>query len=181
MIEDKVRWNEKYKTLSLPSHVTPLIKKYLHTVNGIQALDIACGAGRNSNFLLENSLHVDAVDISDEALALVDAKANKIEADLDTYILEKNRYDVIINVNFLSRRLFSEIKEALIDGGIVMFQTFVHTNEEGFKMPSNEAYLLKTNELLQAFNGFEIIYYEEYIDENIRGEKVKIAALVARK
>jgi len=41
--------------------------------------------------------------------------------------------------------------------------------------------LLRQNELLHAFIGLKIIYYEEKLDVNLRGEKIKVASLVARK
>ena len=181
MIEDKERWNKKYTNADVPLHVTPLIEKFLLHVKGTKALDIACGAGRNSKYLLDYGFEVDAVDISDIALLQVDSRANTIEVDLDSFQIPKNSYDLILNINYLDRKLIEKIKEALHVKGIIMFQTFVDPEEEGFKVPSNSAYLLRKNELQEAFIEFDIIYYEEYIDTNIRGEKVKIASLVAQK
>ena len=45
----------------------------------------------------------------------------------------------------------------------------------------NPNYLLKKNELLDVFKEFDIIYYEEKDDSNLRGEKNKIASLIAKK
>ena len=181
MLEDKIRWNQKYAKDDIPTEPSQLLKEYLLHVEGRQALDIACGAGRNTYHLLERGFSVDALDISDKALLHVDNRANKIEADLEDYRLKRDYYDVILNFNFLERKIISQIKEALHVGGVIMFQTFVATDEEGFKVPSNPDYLLQSGELLERFKGFEVIHYSEYNDINRHQERVKKAALVAKK
>jgi len=182
MEEDKIRWNEKYETLPMPTHVSKVLKNNFNHVRAGRALDIACGQGRNTAFLAEQGFSVDAVDISDMALSYLNEPGNvtTICADLDSYELESG-YDLILNVNYLDRRLTPKIKTALNRGGIVIYETFVEAEGDDFHMPSNEAYLLHVNELLEMFRDFEIIYYEERVDENLCGEKVKIASLVARK
>ena len=87
MIEDKQKWNERYKESPMPDHVTPIIEKYIKYVNVGQAIDLACGTGRNTHFLAEKGFDVDAVDISDYALELIknSPTINKIETDLDKY------------------------------------------------------------------------------------------------
>jgi hypothetical protein len=62
----------------------------------------------------------------------------------------------------------------------VIFETFIIAHGD-FNNPQNPEYLLRSNELLHAFIGLEIIYYEERYDINLRGEKTKVASLVARK
>ena len=181
MLEDKTRWNEKYAKGDIPNKVSKLLEEYLLHVEGKRALDIACGAGRNTHYLLERGFSVDALDISDIALLHVDNRAHKIEADLESYRLKKESYDLILNFNFLERKIISDIKEALHVGGVIMFQTFVATDEESFKVPSNPDYLLQSGELLELFKGFEVIHYSEYNDINMHQERVKKAALVAKK
>ncbi len=182
MQEDKMRWNKKYKNLPMPTHVSKILKNHFSDAVRGRALDIASGQGRNARFLYEQGFSVDAVDISDTALSYLDdiENINTICADLDSYELKSN-YDLIVNVNYLDRRLTPKIKAALNSGGIVIYETFVEAQGDDFHMPSNEAYLLHVNELLEMFREFEIICYEEKIDENLRGEKVKIASLVGRK
>jgi len=183
MIEDKKRWNEKYLENEMQSGVSLLLKKYIDNANIGQAIDIACGTGRNTHFLADLGFCVDAVDISDVALSKIknSATINKIEVDLDKYNLTPNKYDLIVNINFLNRRLVSQIKEALHVGGVVIFETFTVAHGD-FQMPTtNLDHLLRKNELLHSFIGLDIIYYEEKIDTNSRGERVKIASIVAKK
>jgi len=182
MIEDKERWNKRHVEKPMRHNVEPVLEKYIDKANVGVALDIACGVGRNTHFIVKKGFEVDAVDFSDYALSQVqeNEKINKIEVDLDTYNLEVNKYDLIININYLSRRVFPQIKEALKRGGIVIFETFIVAHGD-FNNPANPEYLLRTNELLHAFIGLDIIYYEEKDDINLRGEKTRVASLVAQK
>ncbi|MEA3372794.1 MAG: methyltransferase domain-containing protein [Campylobacterota bacterium] len=183
MIEDKVRWNQKYKSCAMPGYVAPVVKNYLKYANVGRALDIACGTGRHTNYLAEHGYSVDAVDISDYALSQIpfSDKIRTIEADLDGYEIPKESYDLIINCNFLERNHFPMMIEALKPAGLLIFETFLEAEGEGFHQPSNPDFLLKHNELLHAFESLEIIHYEEHESVNHCNERVNIASLVARK
>jgi len=182
MISDKDRWNKRHVEKPMRKNVEPIIEKYIDNAKIGNALDIACGTGRNTHFLADKGFVVDAVDISDYALGEIKDvfEINKIEVDLDTYNLEFNKYDVVVNINYLNRRFFPQIKESLKSGGIVIFETFIVAHGD-FKNPANPEFLLRENELLHAFIGLDIIYYEEKNDINLRGEKIRVASLVARK
>lgn len=182
MLEDKDRWNKRHVEKPMRHNVEPIVEKYISEADVGTALDIACGTGRNTHFLAEKGFLVDAVDLSDYALSKIKnlATINKIEEDLDSYNLEVNRYDLIININYLNRRFFPQIKEALKNGGMVIFETFIVAHGD-FAQPSNPEFLLRKNELLHAFIGLDTIYYEEKDDINLRGEKIRVASLVARK
>jgi len=183
MIEDKKRWNERYLDNPMPNTVSSLVQKYISHANIADAIDIACGTGRNTHFLADAGFCVDAVDISDYALSKIrnSATINKIDTDLDKYNLTPNKYDLIVNINYLNRRLVSQMKEALKSGGIVIFETFMVAHGD-FNMPTtNLDYLLRKNELLHSFIGLDVIYYEERVDTNAKGQRVKIASIVAKK
>lgn len=183
MIEDKKRWNERYLDNPMPQTVSPLVEKYIEHANVGQAIDIACGTGRNTHYLADLGFCIDAIDISDYALECVknSATINKIDTDLDRYNLTPNKYDLIVNINYLNRRLVSQMKDALKSGGVIIFETFIVAHGD-FKLPTtNLDYLLRKNELLHSFIGLDIIYYEEKIDTNLKGERIKTACLVAKK
>jgi len=182
MIEDKKRWNVRHVEKPMRKNVEPLVEKYVDLATVGNALDIACGTGRNTHFLAKKGFMVDAVDLSDYALSCIDEdkKINKIEVDLDEYTLASKKYDLIININYLQRRFFPQIKEALKEGGVVIFETFIVAHGD-FNNPANPEYLLRKNELLHAFIGLDIVYYEEKDEVNLRGEKIRVASLVAQK
>jgi SAM-dependent methyltransferase len=183
MIEDKKRWNERYLDNPIPNNVSDILKKYVEHASIGNAIDIACGMGRNTHFLADLGFCVDAVDISDYALDKVknSATITKIDTDLDKYNLIPNKYDLIVNINYLNRRLVSQMKESLKTGGVIIFETFIVAHGD-FKMPTtNLDYLLRKNELLHSFIGLDVIYYEEKIHTNLKGERTKIASIVAKK
>jgi SAM-dependent methyltransferase len=183
MKEDKQRWNERYLDNPMPQEVSALLEKYISHANVGQAIDVACGTGRNTHYLADLGFMVDAVDISDYALDRVRSSSTikKIDTDLDKYNLTPNKYDLIVNVNYLNRRLVSQMKEALKSGGVLVFETFIVAHGD-FNLPTtNLDYLLRKNELLHSFIGLDVIYYEEKIDTNLRGERIKVASLVAKK
>ena len=183
MIEDKQRWNEKYKNKDVAQKHSEILEKYISHVKVGTALDIACGDGRNNNFLNAKGFDIDAVDISDVALAKIKKTPtiNTIEIDLDKYNLAPSKYDLIVNINFLNRRLVSQMKDSLKSGGVIIFETFLLAHGD-FKIPTmNLDYLLRKNELLHSFIGLDIIYYEEKIVTNTDGDRVKIASIVAKK
>ncbi len=183
MKEDKERWNKRFVEFPMPDKVSDILEKYINEINIGQAIDVACGTGRNTHYLAEKGFLVDAVDISDYALSKIKNSSviTKIETDLDKYNIVPKKYDLIVNTNYLNRRLISQMKDALKEGGVVVFETFIVAHGDYKHETMNLDYLLRKNELLHSFIGLDIIYYEEKDDINLRGERVRIASLVAKK
>lgn len=182
MQDDKVRWNKKYLSCPMPSAVSPIVRDFMGFAHPGRALDIACGTGRNTVHMASRGFRVDAVDISDYALGQIPHDQNicLIEADLDAYVFEEAGYDLIVNCNFLYRPHFPMIVTALRPGGVLIYETFVEAQAEGFHQPSNPDFLLKKRELLEAFSSLDVIYYEEKVATNLRGERVNVASFVGR-
>jgi predicted TPR repeat methyltransferase len=67
MLADKERWNKRFVEFPMPSEVSAIVVKYIAEANVGQAIDLACGTGRNTHFLADKGFFVDAVDISDYA------------------------------------------------------------------------------------------------------------------
>ncbi len=183
MIEDKERWNKRHVEKPMRHEVSPILEKYIKHAKLGYALDLACGTGRNTHYLESLDFLTDAVDLSDYALSQIKEtqKIIKIETDLDEYNLKKDTYDLILNCNYLNRRLMHQMSDALKSGGLIIFETFIVAHDKPEQGSMNPAYLLNKNELLNTFVDLDIIYYEERNDINLRGEKNKIASLVAKK
>lgn len=133
-----------------------ILKEHWRLASCGNALDIACGNGRNSIFLAAKGFAVDAVDISTFAtnhLAGRHPDINVICADLDAWDIPQNHYELIANIRFLDRRLFPRFREGLRIGGVLIFESFMDGEKDN--------YCLKQNELLRAFQSFRIVYYEE--------------------
>ncbi len=184
MLKDRIKWNEKYRQKQYPGEPSEILKEFFNLAPGKKALDIGAGNGRNSLFLARQGFSVDAVDISEEGLGLfADAHPHihQICADLDTFDIPGNRYDLIVNVKFLNRRIFPYIKEGLRKGGILIFETFVETEKTDENDSICRDYLLKKNELLHAFLSLHIIFYKEAKTVNDNHDTLLLASLVAAK
>ena len=96
-IEDKIRWDKKYKTQILPTKTVEVVKRYANLAKGKKALEIACGMGRNAKFLAKQGFEVEALDISPIAIKSLQNIPNIIakEVDLDNYVLKENAYDLL--------------------------------------------------------------------------------------
>jgi len=175
MQSDQEKWNARYRENPAGSDPSSILEKYWSLASIGNALDIACGNGRNSIFLASKDFSVDAVDISTVAtdhLAGRDPKLHVICADLDHWRIPPDRYTLILNVRFLDRRLFPMIREGLQTGGVLIFESFMNGE--------NDAYCLKQNELLRAFLSLRVIYYEERRTKS-SGKFDQVASLVAVK
>jgi len=172
--KDREKWDAKYLKDRGISEASPILKAFLDLAPCGNALDIACGKGRNSLFLAEKGFIVDAVDVSTVAtdnLAGRDPNINVICRDMDDWTIPPDRYELIINIRFLDRRLFPMIIDGLKTGGVLIFESFT-----GGK---RDKYCLKENELLHAFQSLHIVYYEEKSDHSDRFEQT--VSLVAIK
>jgi SAM-dependent methyltransferase len=154
--KDQEKWDAKYLEKHGASGPCSVLEKYWSLAPVGNALDIACGNGRNSIFLAGKGFVVDAVDISKVAtdqLAGRHPNINVICTDLDTWKIPPNCYDLIVNIHFLDRRLFPMIQKGLKPCGVLIFESFLNGHRKEF--------CLKENELLHAFNAFRVVYYEE--------------------
>ena len=181
MKHDRIKWNEKYRKEHHPTEAASVVKRFYHMAPGNKALDIAAGNGRNAVFLTRKGFSVDAVDISEVGLAEFAGKypnINTICADLDQFDIATDRYDLIVNVKFLNRRLFSSIQEGLKPNGVVIFHTLLESSSKKSTPEHCRDYLLKPNELLHAFLALRINYYREACDHR-RNHSDDMATLIA--
>ncbi|HXG53230.1 MAG TPA: class I SAM-dependent methyltransferase [candidate division Zixibacteria bacterium] len=131
------------------------------------ALDVATGEGRNALFLASLGFEVVGVDVSPVALAEARRRAlgaglsvDWRQADLESEPLPKNRYRLVVDFNYLQRSLTVPLKNSLVPGGFVVFETYLIDQRE-IGHPRNPAYLLQRNELLSMFRDFRVLLYRE--------------------
>ncbi len=182
MERDRERWNKKYSEGIYLTEPSESVRKYYVLSCGKNALDIAAGMGRNSKFLISKGFKVEALELSDVAIEnLKKIKGlNVIQVDLDNHKLDKEKYDLVICINYLNRALFPEIKKTLKRNGILIYESLMK-GEETDKLDRNPEYLLKKGELFSSFSDLEIIEYKEFVTSTINKNRINKALLVARK
>ena len=190
MKSDQKRWDERFrgKEFAFGKEPNPFLKKHIHLLQKGKTLDIAAGEGRNAIFLAQHGFEVDAVDISWVGLKKaqklareIGVKINTTFADLNTYQIEKEKYDLIANFYFLRRGFIPKIKKGLKKGGRVIFETYtLEQKNVGAEGPKDPKYFLKSNELLRLFEDFRILFYREGVFKE-GGRKKAIASLIAEK
>lgn len=135
---DRARWNRKYGRGEGPAHFKPqgllveqvsLLRQAARLPAGGLALDVACGFGGNALYLAAQGYTVDAVDVSEVALAAASAEAQRlglrdrvrlVQADLGRWRVPPERYDLIVVFFYLDRDLMPRLAGGLRPGGILI-------------------------------------------------------------
>jgi SAM-dependent methyltransferase len=121
---------------------------------GGSVLDLASGYGRHARFLEDSGWRVVAVDRDAQALAGLAGRAGirALQADVENggWPCGEQRFAGIVVVNYLHRPLFPRLVDALDEGGVLIYETFMSGNER-FGRPSNPEFLLRPDELLDVF------------------------------
>ena len=117
-------------------------------------LDLACGRGRHARYLAALGHAVEAVDRDPGALAGLAGLAGvtALQADLEggPWPFPGRVFAGIVVTNYLHRPLLPALADALAEGGVLLYETFMLGNER-FGRPSNPDFLLHPGELLEAF------------------------------
>jgi SAM-dependent methyltransferase len=188
--DDRERWNEKYSTdeaFELPDDPIPELARRIDTLPTGRALDVATGTGRNARFLASEGYDVDAVDVSDEALAraarAADAEGvdvNWIRSDLDDFEFERGAYDVLTVSFFAALDRLPDMTAALAPGGVLVYEHHLRSSDEIDIGPSSDRYRYPSNHLLHACLDLTILHYEERTRPDDEGRTQAVATLVGR-
>jgi tellurite methyltransferase len=133
-----------------------------------RAIDVAMGRGRHAVVLARAGFTTFGVDRKWEAVrdAVAAARADGLVvrgwcADLTTHPLPAGRFDLVIVSRYLQRDLFPDLRAAIAPGGAVIYETFTTARLTTGLPPTSPDHLLEPGELRRAFDGFEILSYEE--------------------
>ncbi|MEY4645970.1 MAG: hypothetical protein RLZZ596_2801 [Pseudomonadota bacterium] len=195
-------WNQRFATEEYIFGSEPNV--WLHEHGGIfqpgqRVLCMADGEGRNSVWLAQQGLQVDAYDIAEQGLAkarrLAQSKGVKVNyslADCDSFDHGSERYDgaVVIFVQFadpaMRERQFANIRRCLKPGGVLILLGYTPKQLQ-YKTggPGIEPHLYTEALLRQAFAGWELLSLREYEAELKEGSRhagpSALIGLVARK
>ncbi|MFQ5600669.1 MAG: methyltransferase domain-containing protein [Candidatus Krumholzibacteriia bacterium] len=160
------------------------VQRYKARLPGPQALDIACGTGRNAVYLALGGLEVTGVDVLADALERARDLATRHGACIRTLQrdLEKSGAlhglgaDIIVVVRYLERSLFAALEDALTPGGILVYETFTEKQAAAFGHPRNRRRLLAPGELLRSFPHLDVLESDEGFHDGAH-----VARLIARR
>jgi tellurite methyltransferase len=151
------------------------------------ALDVAAGQGHNALAMARAGIRVIAVDWSHPAMMALEAAARAerlalwpIVANLDSFHLNDESLDAIVNINFLDRALFPKYSRALRPGGVLIADTFL-IDQASVGHPSNPRFLLDHGELRELVNGLDIEDYREGLVNYPDGARAFRASVMARR
>lgn len=141
-----------------------------------KVLDLACGKGQNGLSLKEHNIDVLFADIEqthlDNLLAHDQVEQANIwcadfesETQSDAVKLSQMQLQGVIVFRYLHRPLFDALKQSVISGGFVIYETFTEQNKQ-FGRPNRDQFLLKKDELKTLFKDWHILFYFEGIKHN---------------
>ena len=186
--QDRDKWNQRYAEDSYQkNNPVTLVTDWLSRIPVGRALDVACGAGRNSLLLAQNGFDVDAIDISREGLDQArqtagkqDLEINWIEHDLDETYPFADDYSLILVMWYVDLALIRKLCECLAPGGYLVCQEHLVTDQDVIG-PTSASFRVAPGELREAVSELEIVSYEESIEPVPEGGQVASARVVARK
>ncbi len=176
--------SEQMKPARLVQQFFPEISE---TVKLHGALDLACGTGRNGLFLARHNIPVVFADNNPAVLEKIVGESDQWntrsqcwEVDFEDpgqQPLAGKKFDVILVFNYLHRPLIPPIRESLVAGGLLLYETFT-VSQAAVGRPCNPDYLLEYGELRNWFRGWEILADFEGSESSPTRH---FASLVARK
>ena len=138
---------------------------------GREVLDLACGSGRHSRWLVAGGWPVLAVDRDAQALAglqdIPGIRTACLDLEGDEWPLAGRQFAGVVVTNYLWRPRFADLLALLAPGGVLIYETFMDGNA-AFGKPSNPDFLLRPGELREqaASAGLrELDFVEGYVEQ----------------
>lgn len=134
-------------------------------------LDLGCGAGRDTRWLLSQGWHVTAVDLEPAAIEMLADVAGDnltaVQSSIADFDFQPNTYDLIsaqYSLPFVPREdffgAFERLKAALKPGGIFVGQFFGVKDSWAATRP-DEMTFLTLEEAVRALEGLNVLSIEE--------------------
>ena len=153
------------------SNASPWVKRFSPLIpKGGVVLDLACGSGRHSEWLVGMGLQVLAVDQDVSAVQALDnplITSQRVDLEQAEWPLLGLKFSAVVVTNYLYRPFLDRLPEMLQEEGVLIYETFAQGNGE-FGKPSNPNFLLNSGELLAfaARHDLKVVAYEDiFIDQ----------------
>jgi rhodanese-related sulfurtransferase len=147
-----------------------LVKNARMLPAGGNALDVACGAGRNALLLAAAGFQVRAVDRDERKIQSLDRTARKLGLPLSAQVIDLESattdlgdsvYDLVLVTRYLHRPLFPALIRALRRGGLLLYETFTEEHGRRGGPPTCSDFLLETGELRRLAAPLEVLRERE--------------------
>ena len=130
-----------------------------------RVLDLACGYGRHSRWLMRQGHQVTALDRDAEALASLAELApwvRTLRADLENgpWPLAGREFEAVVVTHYLWRPLWPDLLASLAPGGLLIYETFAH-GQASVGRPARADFLLQPGELLRLCADLRVIGFED--------------------
>lgn len=172
-------WNRRYAVgEKLDEAHSPLVECFVSGRPPGDALDLACGPGRNALYLAALGWRVTAVDGSAIAIEHLRrcAEAKRLPVDIRTADLERGEfeiaaesYDLVLDILYLQRDLIPAVQSGLRPGGLAIATVLL--------AKSSTPTRATTGELRALFDGWNILHdLENETTAELVAVKPKISA-----
>ncbi len=171
--QDRIRWDKIYASRLQRDYPPPDPLLFDFTPRVIEgqsrrALDLAGGVGQNALWLATQGYIVDLIDISRVALNRASLEIinrrlhniNLLQRDLEEYVPERARYDLVCVFRYLQRANIPALRASVVDGGRIIYATF-NQRHLADKPDANPEYLLVPGELQTFFSDWKVVYLDE--------------------
>ncbi len=171
---NKEYWDEKfYNRSNNPLNPEKTLVENIKFLKNGSVLDIACGDGRNTLFLIENGFEVTGVDFSSKALARLkmfakrnnySVKTKEIDLSIANSLMTIGIFDnILINHYRLNKEQLVDIENHLTDDGILFICGFGDKHKVDSKIRKDD--LIHPTDLKDINKSFELINYIENKDD----------------
>jgi SAM-dependent methyltransferase len=150
------------------------------------ALDVACGVGREAVFLASAGWQVTGLDWLPDALERAEDLRRRyapetvirwVNHDVESRPDVSGAFDLVTSFFFLDRRFLGRIGNLLRAGGHAVVETFTRLHRERHGKPNRERFVLELGELPSLVPDLEVVSF----DEGWRPDGRHTARLWARK
>lgn len=171
---------EKYYENTANANPNYTVKKFIElNVKPGNAIELGCGAGRDTIYLIKNGWNVLAIDREDVS-SRIQSKLNKEEVKkfkfsqqkFENIKLEKNNLVVAnFSIPFCNKNNFKElwnkINNSILKDGYFVGNFFGNNDE--WKSTKEEMTFMTKKQVLELFENFEIIEIKEVEKDNLTG------------
>lgn len=168
---DRDWWNQRFKVreLKIMVHEKCLEEDIKYFAKGGRILDVACGDGRNSVYLVRLGYKVTAIDFCEEALKRLNYFMDHESIKIDTKLVDLSKVNSLVNIEKvdgiiinhyrLNSELYKTLMELLNPGGILWVNGFEEIPMDNPNI--TEADILREDDF-RALDGYKLEKKKSY-------------------